>query len=99
VLRALRALARRGLLPDPTTASLCDAYLFLRRVEHALQLSEERQTARFPGESAPRTALARRMGYRMPRAGDALARLLDDWTSVRSQVRAHFEALVLGGET
>jgi glutamate-ammonia-ligase adenylyltransferase len=95
VLSALAALERCGLLSAATTADLHEAYLFLRRVEHALQLVEEQQTARFPSQPNERIALARRMGYAHAEAPDALARLMDDWTSVRSRVRAHFEALVL----
>jgi glutamine synthetase adenylyltransferase len=67
----------------------------LRRAEHALQLPEEQQTAKMPRERAAQLALARRMGYADPDAQTAQARLLEDWTAVRTEVRAHFEALVL----
>jgi glutamate-ammonia-ligase adenylyltransferase len=99
VLAALRALGRLELLPDAVTRSLQDAYLWLRRAEHALQLAEEQQTARVPARSEARVELARRMGYSEPRAADALSRFQDDWVSVRAEVRRHFEALVLGGDT
>jgi len=95
VREALAALGKLGLLPEDTAAALSAAYLWLRRAEHALQLSEEQQTARFPREPAAQTALARRMGYVDPEGQQARSRLLDDWTSVRSEVRHHFDALVL----
>jgi len=95
VLEALEVMGRRGLLPEATVSALANAYLWLRRTEHSLQLTEEQQTARFPHERAAQTALARRMGYQEAAAADAHARLLDDWTWVRSEVRTHFEALVL----
>lgn len=95
VLEALRVLGERGLLPEATSAGVADAYLFLRRVEHALQLAEEQQTARMPRARSARIALARRVGYADELGGDAEASLLDDWTSARSLVRSHFEALVL----
>ncbi len=98
VLEALRALGELELLPADVTRSLCDAYLWLRRAEHALQLADEQQTAQVPARAEARTQLARRMGYANPRAGDARNRFLDDWTAVRSEVRSHFEALVLGSD-
>jgi glutamate-ammonia-ligase adenylyltransferase len=94
-LDGLTALSRQGLLPEPAAAALSDAYLWLRRAEHAQQLVEERQTAKFPRDSPSQLALARRMGYDEAPAEDARTHLLDDWTAVRSQVRTHFEALVL----
>jgi glutamate-ammonia-ligase adenylyltransferase len=98
VLAALAALGRLGVLPEATADSLTRAYLWLRRAEHALQLAEEQQTARFPRDAGAQIALARRMTYAEPEASDARAHLLDDWTSVRAEVRGHFDALLLGAE-
>jgi glutamate-ammonia-ligase adenylyltransferase len=95
VLDALDALGRRGKLPETTCQALGDAYIWLRRAEHALQLDEEQQTARFPRERASQLALARRMGYADDSGDAARTRLLDDWTSTRGEVRGHFDALVL----
>jgi glutamate-ammonia-ligase adenylyltransferase len=95
VLDALAGLSRHGMLPETTCQALGDAYVWLRRAEHALQLAEEQQTARFPRERGDQTALARRMGYDEPSGDAARTRLLDDWTSTRGEVRGHFEALVL----
>ena len=63
-----------------------------------MQLVEERQTASVPRERSARLALARRMAYDEPEGESALGHLLDDWTAVRAEVRAHFEALVLRSE-
>ena len=95
VLEALAALARLGHLPEATAAALASAYTWLRRAEHALQLAEEQQTARFPNERAGQIALARRMGYPEAEAEAARTGLLEDWTAARGEVRSHFEALVL----
>jgi glutamate-ammonia-ligase adenylyltransferase len=95
VLAALAALARLGHLPEATADALTSAYLWLRRAEHALQLAEEQQTARFPNERGAQIALARRMGYAQPQAEAARAVLLEDWTAARGEVREHFEELVL----
>jgi glutamate-ammonia-ligase adenylyltransferase len=98
ILELLGRLGERRLLPEAAVAELQDAYTWLRRAEHALQLAEDRQTQRFPREAVAQTALARRMGYREPEGARARDRLLDDWTTVRATVRQQFDALVLGGD-
>lgn len=98
VLRALNSLERLRLLPEAVTYALRDAYLWLRRAEHCLQLVEERQTHRFPRDPAAQGALARRMGYRHAERSAARSSMLDDWTRVRGQVREQFDALVLESE-
>jgi glutamate-ammonia-ligase adenylyltransferase len=95
VLEGLAALDRLGLLPPETVSALTSSYTWLRRAEHALQLAEEQQVSRLPREQPAQLALARRMGYSDPDAQTARSRLLEDWTAVRTEVRMHFEALVL----
>jgi [glutamine synthetase] adenylyltransferase / [glutamine synthetase]-adenylyl-L-tyrosine phosphorylase len=94
VLDAIEALVRAGALPDATAEALTRGYLWLRRAEHAVQLDEERQTHAFPRDARAQGALARRMGYRDDAIDRARERLLADWSAVRSEVRAHFEALL-----
>jgi glutamate-ammonia-ligase adenylyltransferase len=96
VLEALRVLCQRTLLPEAAVSELSQAYTWLRRAEHALQMVEERQTQGFPRERFGQIALARRMGYGEPEGERARDRLLQDWAMVRARVRAQFEALVLG---
>jgi len=60
-LPALRALAAAGLLPRETAERLSSDYLFLRRVEHFLQIYEDRQTHSLPSDPAQLRALARLM--------------------------------------
>jgi glutamine synthetase adenylyltransferase len=98
ILDALAALTRLELLPEAVTSSLVEAYSWLRRTEHALQLVEEQQTSEFPRDRAGQLALARRLGYADVEGERARGHLLDDWTEVRTDVRAHFEALVLRGD-
>jgi glutamate-ammonia-ligase adenylyltransferase len=93
---ALGVLGRLALLPEAAVSELLQAYTWLRRAEHALQLVEERQTQSFPRERFGQIALARRMGYDEPEGEGARDRLLQDWAMVRARVRAQFEALVLG---
>ena len=99
VLDALAALGRLSLLPESTAAALSSAYLWLRRAEHAVQVAEEQQTARFPRRPAEQIALARRMGHTEPEGEQARAQLLEEWTAVRSEVRHHFDELVLSEES
>jgi glutamate-ammonia-ligase adenylyltransferase len=95
VLEALELLARERLLPDAPATELAECYVWLRRAEHALQLEDERQTQQFPRKPDAQRALARRLQDRDASAEKARNRMLDDWTRVRSSVRAHFEGLVL----
>jgi glutamate-ammonia-ligase adenylyltransferase len=95
VLDSLAALRDLALLPETVTTSLADAYVFLRKAEHALQLAEEQQTARVPRDAAARLALARRMGYTDAEGSSARDHLLADLAAKRNEVRAHFGALVL----
>ena len=94
VLEALRALGAAHALPEETAAALASAYLWLRRAEHAIQLDEERQSHALPRDAAGQRALARRMGYRDDQAEAARARLIEDWSAVRAEVRGHFESLL-----
>ncbi len=60
---ALRALARAGLIPRRGAGSLSRAYRFLRRVEHRLQMVEDRQTHSLPARGPELDTFARFMGY------------------------------------
>lgn len=95
VLDALDALARARALPEAAAADLADAYLWLRRAEHALQMDEERQTHLLPRSPAALAALARRMGYERETAEDARNALLGDHEAVRARVRRRFQELVI----
>ncbi len=58
---ALEAVAAAGILPRKTAEQLAGDYLFLRRVEHFLQIYEDRQTHSLPRDPGQMLALARRM--------------------------------------
>jgi glutamate-ammonia-ligase adenylyltransferase len=98
VLRALEGLVRIQALSEDTVSTLRSAYLWLRRAEHALQLTEERRTQQVPRAAAGRLALARRMGYADAEGERARSRWQQDWSTFRSEVRESFEALVLEAE-
>ncbi len=60
-LAALEGLRSAGLLPPGQAESLKRDYLFLRRIEHYLQIFEDRQTHTLPSEPGELAALARRI--------------------------------------
>jgi glutamate-ammonia-ligase adenylyltransferase len=89
-LRALHRLAERGYLSWEESGALARAYVFLRTVEHRLQILHALQTHTLPADAAELAKLARRLGY----AGDAekvRERFLADYDATRRTVRAAFE--------
>ncbi|NQY73184.1 MAG: hypothetical protein HRT90_00310 [Candidatus Margulisbacteria bacterium] len=60
-LYGLRSLAKTGILSIETSEKLITHYIFLRRVEHCLQLLEDRQTHRLPKDQNSLLALAKRV--------------------------------------
>ena len=89
---ALAAIAARGLLPDGAVASLRDAYVFLRDVEHRLQYRDDRQTQRIPTEQDEFAALANATGFATP--GELQSAL----AAHRDAVSAQFEAAFGGND-
>ena len=63
-LRVLQALSKIGMIPGQDAALLKEAYLFLRRVEHHLQLRDEQQTHTLPSSIEQQQTLARSLGYK-----------------------------------
>jgi [glutamine synthetase] adenylyltransferase / [glutamine synthetase]-adenylyl-L-tyrosine phosphorylase len=61
-LRALDALADEGFVSHPDAAELADAYRFLRRLEHRLQIVRDLQTHDLPADAHARTTIARSLG-------------------------------------
>jgi [glutamine synthetase] adenylyltransferase / [glutamine synthetase]-adenylyl-L-tyrosine phosphorylase len=92
-LSALDQLARLELIGSGEASQLKDAYLFLRRLEHRLQLVHESQTHTVPTEVQEQRRLARRMGYFEDDPEEARERLLDDLTRYSSMVKNTFKNL------
>ena len=67
-LRALATLAAEGYVAEPDADALADAYRFLRRLEHRLQIVRDIQTHELPGDRRARTTLARSLGLDGPDA-------------------------------
>ena len=83
---ALEGLQRAGVLGAGSAAQLREDYLFLRRLEHSLQVFEDRQVHVLPSSDAALAALARRMmgaGASVPAFNDLVA-------TVTTRVRATY---------
>src|SRR6516225_591269 len=81
MLKALRALRELDLLPHDEVLALDNAYRFLRRVEHRLQIEAEQQTHTIPDEPEALSRLARSL--RFSSASDFTASLHNRMASVR----------------
>jgi glutamate-ammonia-ligase adenylyltransferase len=96
-LPCLRLLRDRGILPRADCADLEQAYLFLRTIEHRLQMWEDRQVHEVPADAGERRSLAWRSGVRGADPVAAFdARLRDTRARVRALAERHF--LEQGGD-
>lgn len=86
-LDALHELASAGYIDRNDGDELREAYVFLRRVEHHVQLVDEQQVHVVPEDRRARETLARVLGFRATRHGDAVdaldQRLVEEQLSVR----------------
>ena len=90
-LEALGVLEEARLLPEAVRAQLEEDYLLLRRVEHSLQILEDRQTHALPKDPAERKALARRL---FGREGDE-TRLAEELEGCMLRVRKAYTTYLL----
>jgi [glutamine synthetase] adenylyltransferase / [glutamine synthetase]-adenylyl-L-tyrosine phosphorylase len=96
IVPALERLAALGYLPAPRAHALIDAYLFLRDVEHKLQVAAGLQTHSLPEDPSEMRALAARMGF--GKGGDSMAHLLAELGRHRDLVATQFRETLAGGE-
>lgn len=89
-LQAIARLRQARLLQADEARALTDGYVFLRNVEHRLQLLYDRQTQDLPATERDLTLLGRRLGY-----ADAQG-FLDRYKEVTHTVRALHERLFWG---
>ncbi|MCC6717746.1 MAG: bifunctional [glutamine synthetase] adenylyltransferase/[glutamine synthetase]-adenylyl-L-tyrosine phosphorylase [Acetobacteraceae bacterium] len=90
-IEALRLLVRAGHIPRRTAGELAAAYRFLRRVEHRLQMVQDRQIHSLPERPAQLDAFAVFMGY--PDAAAFAEALLRHMARVRTAYGAVFEEI------
>jgi [glutamine synthetase] adenylyltransferase / [glutamine synthetase]-adenylyl-L-tyrosine phosphorylase len=91
-LLALHRLADRGLVGFAEYAALAEAYVFLRDVEHRLQLWQNRQTALLPTDPAALRGLARNLWLVAPPRDDEPAALAVALERHRGAVRAFYDS-------
>ncbi len=92
----LRALSDAGRVPPAVASELVDAYRFLRRIEHRLQMVEDRQTHSLPEGEKELEAFAVFLGH------DGAKTFADDLMGCLGRVEKHYgklfeEAPSLGG--
>ncbi len=92
-LTALAQLAASGYVDGDDAGRLAEAYRFLRRVEHVLQLHDGAQVYAMPADEPSRLRIARTLGYRDSAGGSALAQLDADLVHHQATVRTIHERL------
>jgi len=93
-LMALHRLADKGYLPYAEYSSLSRAYVFLRDLEHRLELGQDRQISTLPRDPRTLSILARRMGLGETSAGAEVAALDAELELHRRTVRAFYDSVV-----
>lgn len=91
-LRALHRLAGRRYLSDEDCAALLKAYVFLRTVEHRLQILHNLQTHTLPEDQRQLFHLARRSGYRSQVSAEPVEDFLRDYRTHTHAVRRVYDA-------
>jgi glutamate-ammonia-ligase adenylyltransferase len=92
-LLALHRLADKGFVSYEEYAGLSRAYVFLRDLEHRLQLGQNRQTASLPGNPRELLLVARRMRLHEPVPGREVATLLETLGQHREVVRRFYDSV------
>ncbi|NOT15115.1 MAG: bifunctional [glutamate--ammonia ligase]-adenylyl-L-tyrosine phosphorylase/[glutamate--ammonia-ligase] adenylyltransferase [Methylotenera sp.] len=92
-LSVLALLKNKGLLPEKTVDELCEAYIFLRNVEHRLMYVEDAQTQELPKTDEAKARIAYAMNFAN---WDGFLAKLDAY---RAQVQQHFDATFNDDET
>jgi glutamate-ammonia-ligase adenylyltransferase len=88
-LTALEALSTHGFVGRDDAAELDHAYVFLRTMEHRIQLHRMRRSHSVPTEPADLRRIARSMGYRT----EPIDSLTKDWRRQQREVRRLHEKL------
>ncbi len=92
-LEAIAVLTQANHILRSDAETLRKSYLYLRKLEHRLQMEEELQTHTLPGDPKKQEILARCMGYTEERITVARRHLLQDVSDVMTRVRSIFGGL------
>ena len=88
-LEILSLIEKRGILPTGEVRALQDAYVYLRRLEHRIQIWEDQQTHYLPDDESARTRLAQSMGG--PDVTETSAQFLAELEGHQNKVAQLFE--------
>ena len=88
-LEILSLIEKRGILPAGEVRALKDAYVYLRRLEHRIQIWEDQQTHYLPDDESARTRLAQSMGG--PDVTETSAQFLAELEGHQNKVAQLFE--------
>ncbi len=87
-LKCLEKLSRLGFLPEATADELKTSYTFMRKVEHYIQLDQNRQTQSLPNSNAETMRLVLAMGF-----GESEAAFLEALEMHCSIIHSDFQEL------
>jgi glutamate-ammonia-ligase adenylyltransferase len=90
----LEGIEHERLLPPGDVQTLCEAYTFLRRVESALRIVDDRSVNTIPDHPVDQRRLARRLRYRDVDRLRAEQAFLTDIVACTSRVRALYERVM-----
>jgi glutamate-ammonia-ligase adenylyltransferase len=90
-LEVLELVKQQGILPAEEVDALKAAYIFLRRLEHRIQVWEDQQTHYLPEDAAARSRLASSMAR--PEQVNDLATFLRELDEHQTAVAQYFEAV------
>ncbi len=90
-LKTLHALSQKGLITYQEHEYLSKAYVFLRTIEHRIQILDDLQTQTIPSDAQSMRALARRSGYL--ETGKETELLLRDYAEHTQRVRRIYDDL------
>ncbi|HTZ38926.1 MAG TPA: hypothetical protein VMB77_02125 [Syntrophales bacterium] len=93
-LKALPRLAAAGFLTPDEARILTDGYIFLRTIEHHLQMMHFRQTHTLPSDPSAIAGLARRLGFRESDGGEAADRFSARYRQHGAAIRGVYTRLL-----
>lgn len=97
-LTALDRLSLYGFIPEEEKTSLSEAYLFLRDVEHKIQIVREAHSYFIPKEEEEELALARRLNFGLKPQGEERELFWNAYHKRTSLIRRSFERLFFGAQ-
>ncbi len=92
LLAVLPRMAATGCIASPAADELTQAYVFLRNIEHRLQMAADQQTQQLPTDEIAQQRLAFAAGF------DDVPALTDELERQRGKVHGHFAQLFRTGE-